>query len=108
VLLEESNNISETSLRLEESSGVNLEGVEELNGLFRSCNSFSVVLSSRFVSAVLVSEGLNSVDSVLFISSEILGLILKFTLGISLFSLEGFLFSFIRGLIVVSLIELIV
>jgi len=106
--LEESNNISETSLGLEESSGVNLEGVEELNGLFRSGNSFSVVLSSGFVTRVLISEGLNSVGTVLFVSSEILVLILEFILGINLFCLEGILFVFIRGFIVVGLGELIV
>jgi len=108
VLLEESNNISETSLGLEESSGVNLEGVEETNGLFGSLDSFGVVLSSRFVTSVLISEGLNGVDLVLFVGGKILVLILKFILGISLFSLEGFFFSFIRGLIVVGFIELIV
>ena len=105
--MEESNNISETSLGLEESSGVNLEGVEELNGLLRSGNSFSVVLSGSLISGILVSECLDSVSTVLFVGGEILGLVLKFILGINLFSLERIFFSFVRGLIVVSLIELI-
>jgi hypothetical protein len=108
VLLEESNNVSETCLGLEESSGVNLEGVKELNGLFRSCNSFSVILGSSFETSVLVSEGLNSVDTVLFVSSEILVLTLKFILGISLFNLESFLFVFVSFLIVVGLVELVI
>ena len=107
MLLEESNNISETSLGLEESSGVNLEGVEELNGLLRSGNSFSVVLSSSLITGILVSECLDSVGTVLFIGGKILVLVLKFILGINLFCFEGIFFSFVRGLIVVGLLELI-
>jgi hypothetical protein len=43
VLLEESNNISETSLGLKETRGIDLKSAKELEGLVASSNSFRVI-----------------------------------------------------------------
>jgi hypothetical protein len=96
VFLEESNNIDEFSLRLNETRRINLEVAEELESLVSSGNSFFVVLNSTSVSSILIVESRLSSLKIVIVLIKIVGLVFKVILVSLLFIFEIVLFVGVR------------